>query len=55
MTDKEKLAIYDQLREMHKYLYELDRTKFEGQDHNAIDAVECVLYLAEGHFARMSD
>jgi len=55
MTDKEKLMIYDQLREAHRFIRVLDTDHMEEVDRVAIEAVDNVLYLAEEHFAKMSD
>lgn len=54
MTDKEKLKIYDQLREAHNYIKVLDTTHMDDEHKCAIEAVDNVLYLAEEHFSRMS-
>lgn len=53
MTDKEKLAIYDQLREAHRYISVINRDGMEEEHQCALGAVDLVLYLAEAHFARM--
>jgi hypothetical protein len=55
MTDREKLHIYDQLREAHRYISVLDTDCMAGEHKVAIDAVDAVLYLAEEHFAKMGD
>jgi hypothetical protein len=59
LSDKEKLKVYDKLREAHKiidsiYAEELldSANDIEG---NVVDTVRGVLYLAEGEFARMRD
>lgn len=55
MNDKEKLKIYDQLREAHRYISVLDTTGMAEEHAAAIEAVSFTLYLAEEHFAKMSD
>lgn len=52
LSDKERLEVYDLLREAHKsvkliwqYLERMD-----DSDESAVDAVDNVLYLAEGYF-----
>jgi hypothetical protein len=54
MTDKEKLHIYDQLREAHRFISVLSTEGWDDEHVCAIEAVDNVLYLAEEHFARMS-
>ena len=53
LSDSEKLFIYDQLREAHRYISVLNTEAFEDEDKVAVEAVDNVLYLAEEHFARM--
>jgi hypothetical protein len=55
MTNAERLKIYDQLREAHRYITVLDTAHMEEIDRVAIDTVSGVLYLAEGHFAQMDE
>lgn len=52
-TNRERLDIYDRLREAHKHIQAI-QARFKtlnGFEENAIDAVDSVLYLAEGVFA----
>lgn len=51
MKKLSKLQVYDQLRTMHSILKNLEDRKDEWEQ-NALDAVDRVLYLAEGVFAR---
>lgn len=46
-----RLQIYDQLRQMHSILKDIDDLD-DNFDQCAIEAVDRVLYLAEGVFAR---
>lgn len=55
MTDKEKLRVYDLLREAHKYVHRVDMDGWEDDDSLVVEAVSYVLYMAEKHFSRMSD
>jgi hypothetical protein len=54
MTEKQRLEIYDLLRDAHRLVYEawkLHKDDINSAQDNAIDAVSSVLYLAEGVFA----
>jgi hypothetical protein len=59
LTDAEKLEVYDLLRESHlsiKAIYQRELLEFaDDEDESIVDAVDTVLYMAESHFARMSD
>lgn len=55
MNDKEKLKIYDQLREAHRFIRVIDTERMAEEHRMALEAVDNVLYLAEEHFAKMSD
>ena len=52
MKEKDALRIYDLLREAHKSIrqLQLEYPLLESDSENAIDAVDTVLYLAEGFF-----
>ncbi len=52
MTEKERLKIYDTLREFHKnkLLRTMHNPKLSNWEKNALEAIACVLYLAEGVF-----
>jgi hypothetical protein len=53
MTGKRRLEYYDTLRQMHSLLKDLlfAYDELDADDRNALDAVQAVLYLAEGVFA----
>lgn len=53
MNQKEKLKIYDQLREAHRFISVLATENMDDEHKCAIEAVDNVLYLAEEHFADM--
>jgi len=56
LTQTQKLAVYEVLRDMHKLLKDYPVEKYEGMnptEQNAIDAVHSVLYLAENLFAKI--
>lgn len=56
MTDAEKLKVYDVLREVHHRLRDLYDVAEDGTiEDEAITTVDCVLYLAEGVFAKIGD
>jgi hypothetical protein len=54
LTEKQRLAIYDDLREMHRRLEKIFQRHIQlsTTDDNALEAVDSVLYLAEGVFAK---
>ena len=55
ISEKQRLEIYDKLRDAHKCVYDawkLHKTELTAVQDNAIDAVSGVLYLAEGVFAQ---
>lgn len=59
MSDREKLKVYDKLREAHKSIKQIYCESLldsaDDEQASAVDAVNTVLYLVEGIFARMSD
>lgn len=54
MTDAEKLKIYDILRVFRRKLWDLHADAGTSED-VALNALDSVLYLAEGVFGKMSD
>lgn len=55
ITEKQRLEIYDLLRDAHKSVYaawKLHKSEINSVQENALDAASSVLYLAEGVFAQ---
>ncbi len=46
-----KLDVYDKIRQAHSLIKDIDTLSLNSWEQNAIDAVDSVLYLAEGAFA----
>ena len=54
MNEQQRLEVYDHLREAHKHvkaIWDKYLTRLSANDEMAVDAVDNVLYLAEGVFA----
>lgn len=52
LTNKQRLEIYDRLRQLHQETHKIDCSTMDAWEESAIDAVQAVLYLAEGVFAK---
>jgi hypothetical protein len=57
MSDRDKLKVYDLLREAHKSVKLIIESGFMAEagemERGIVEAVDIVLYMAEGKFARM--
>lgn len=54
ITEKQRLEIYDMLRDAHQYVHQawkIYKDDITPTQENALDAASSVLYLAEGVFA----
>ena len=52
----EWLNVYDQLREAHSYIRDIEiREDWPEEAKNAVCAVDAVLYLAEGEIVRVNE